>query len=143
MWLGFGILGLVVLSWRAYHNVTEPKCENQIFLDSSSPDRTKRAVVFGRSCTSVQPFTNHATRTGFCTQVSILPAYSALPNRDGNVFGIDCDHDGDLGTQEVNAPLRVRWLSDRELLIRHGAHVKVHHSETEVNGVTIRYKSSS
>jgi len=41
----------------------------------------------------------------------------------------------------VNPPLRVRWLSDRELLVGYGAQMKLRRLEAEVDGVAVRYKT--
>lgn len=140
MRLGAGISLLAVLTWLAYRNLMTPNCENHISLDSTSPDRTKRAVIFLRTCARLERYTRRPIETQVCSQVSILPTYSSLPNSEGNAFAEAWDSESETPAWVGAPPVRVRWLSDHELLVGYASRMKTQHMETEVNGVTVRYK---
>lgn len=96
-------------------------CGNDMRQTVPSPSGRLNAVVFSRDC---------GATTGFSTQVSIIPAGSALPNEAGNTFVIS-------GT----ADLAIQWQTDSALSIQ-GAGGTVFKQEAQVNGVAVRYASA-
>jgi hypothetical protein len=95
------------------------KCKNESISVIASPDGKTKAVVFHRNC---------GANTAPNTQVSVLPAYSELPNIQGNALVLDAD-----------APVEVKWVSDSMLSISGLGAARVSHQLEETNGVSIAY----
>ena len=94
-------------------------CKNESISVIPSPDGKTKAVVFHRNC---------GATTAANTQVSVLPAYSELPNIQGNALVLDAD-----------APIEVKWVSDSMLSISGLGAARVSHQLEEANGVSIAY----
>jgi len=93
-------------------------CSNEPVKVIPSPNGQTKAVVFHRQCGATAPN----------TQVSVLPAYSDLPNIPGNALVLDAD-----------APVEVKWVSDSMLSISGLGAARVSHQQEEANGVSIAY----
>ena len=94
-------------------------CSNEPVTVIPSPNGKAKAVVFHRSC---------GATTAPNTQISVLPAYSELPNIQGNALVLDAD-----------APVEVKWVSDSMLSISGLGAARVSHQLEETNGVSIAY----
>ena|SRR5687768_13111495 len=94
-------------------------CSNEPVTVIPSPDGKAKAVVFHRSC---------GAATGPNTQVSVLPAYSELPNIPGNALVLDAD-----------APVEVTWVSDSSLSVSGLGTARVSKQQETANGVSIAY----
>jgi hypothetical protein len=77
-------------------------CENQIYKEYLSPDKSLKAVVFQRDC---------GATTGFSTQISILNSDENLDNKNGNIFAIK-------GHPDEVAPV-LNWTSKNVLNIQY------------------------
>ena len=95
------------------------KCKNESISVIASPDGKTKAVVFHRNC---------GANTAPNTQVSVLPAYSDLPNIPGNALVLDSD-----------AAVEIKWISDSMLSISGLGTARVSQQQEEANGVTIAY----
>ncbi len=101
--------GVVLLNYT-----TRNLCSNQVFQQIPSPDKAYNAVVFQRSC---------GQTAGFSTEVSILPAGTALSNSvSGNVMDID----GAMATA-----LKVEWTGERALSITYSSSLTVFVNKTQ------------
>lgn len=94
-------------------------CSNDPITVVPSPTGKAKAVVFRRSC---------GATTSPNTQVSVLPAYSELPNIPGNALVLDAD-----------APLEVKWVSDSSLSVSGLGTARASNQQQTVSGVSIAY----
>jgi hypothetical protein len=93
-------------------------CGNEVVSSISSPSHAISAVIFNRDC---------GATTGFSTQVSIVQAGEA-PSGGGNTLILG-------GT----VPLKLRWVSESELLITGLGSARVFKQEQLVTGVSVAY----
>ena len=77
-------------------------------------------MIFNRNC---------GATTGFNTQLSVLAKGDAVPKEAGNTFIAD----GSLA-------LRVRWVSESELVITGFQGAKIFKQEKLANGVAVSYE---
>ena len=94
-------------------------CSNEPATVVPSPNGKSKAVVFHRNC---------GATTDPNTQVSVLPAYSKLPNIPGNALVLDAD-----------APREVKWTSDTSLSVSGLGAARVSNQQQVVSGVSIAY----
>lgn len=94
-------------------------CVNKIEREVASPKRTHKVIQFGRDC---------GATTSSSTQLSIIPVSASLPDEGGNIFIADKDS------------LQVRWLSEKEILIKYHTGAEVFKRDTLYNGFKIRYE---
>jgi hypothetical protein len=94
-------------------------CSNTPVAVTPSPNGKTKAVVFHRKC---------GATTGPNTQVSVLPAYSELPNIPGNALVLDAD-----------ATLAVTWTSDASLSVSGLGAARASKQQEAVNEVSIVY----
>lgn len=104
-------------------------CENTIVQELVSPDGKKKVVVFERSC---------GATTGFSTQVSILPA-SAHARDAGNAFTADTNHGAAPAAEWGGPPVEVKWLTSRDVSLRHHPNARAFTREDVVDGIRIKY----
>jgi hypothetical protein len=121
------VLGFKVLLDRSFGSM----CRNEIFAESLSPDRTKKLVVFQRSC---------GATTGFSTQVSVLSVDAELPNELGNVFVADTDHGIAPSGARGGPELRSHWAGPNSLMIQHHVAARVFKAEPLLKNVEIKYE---
>ena len=93
-------LGILAVLAFLFFLLSANVCENQVFTEVFSPDKTHKAVLFQRDC---------GATTGFSSQVSLLKAGSTLANEGGNVMVVD-------GHPDDNA-ITLTWSSNDELVI--------------------------
>jgi hypothetical protein len=101
-------------------------CLNDVMETKASPDRSKTAILFQRSC---------GATTGFSAQVSILYPGQKLEER-GNIFIADDDHGAAIGELPI---VELAWLEPDHLLIRHHSRARIFKSEGQLSGVRITY----
>lgn len=94
-------------------------CHNEPVAVTPSPGGKTKAVVFHRKCGA-------GTRPN--TQVSVLPAYSELPNIPGNALVLDAD-----------AALEVKWISDSSLSVSGLGTARASKRQQAVNDVAVVY----
>ena len=94
-------------------------CRNVPVAVTPSPDGKTKAVVFHREC---------GADTGANTQLSVLPAYSKLPNIPGNALVLD-----------AAATLQVKWTSDASLTVSGLGTARASKQQKAVNEVSIDY----
>ena len=94
-------------------------CSNKPVAVTPSPTGKTKAVVFHRQC---------GANTAPNTQVSVLPAYSKLPNIPGNALVLDAD-----------ATLDVAWTSDESLSVSGLGTARASKKLEAVNEVAIVY----
>jgi len=94
-------------------------CSNEPVTVTPSPNGKAKAVVFHRNC---------GATTAPNTQVSVLPAYSELPNIPGNALVLDAD-----------APIEIKWISDSSLSVSGLGTARVSNQQKAANGVSIAY----
>ena len=113
-------------------------CGNQELTGLASPDGRRRAVVFERDC---------GATTGFTTQVSVLAAGVALPDRGGNVFSSAFGRDSTRGPVKGGPGggpwVHVRWLATDTLEVRYDARATAFTREPSVAGVAVLFVSDS
>jgi len=104
-------------------------CENQIYKEYLSPNKSLKAIIFQRDC---------GATTSFSTQISILDSDEKLGNKSGNIFIIK-------GYPNEVAPT-LNWESDNKLNIQHslnGNEFKAKNSFGWFNSITITYKTKA
>ncbi len=108
------------------------ECRNEILSELNAPGNAVKYVVFQRDC---------GETTGFSTQVSLIKVGETLKNESGNIFIADTNHHkaptGVGGGPEV----RIKWVSDTHLQIRHHQMVRAFLAERNNNGVRIDYET--
>lgn len=117
MQLGTFVIGAGVL---VALNGCDAGCGNEVASTFESPRGGRIAVVFNRNC---------GATTGFNTQLSVLPKGEASPSEAGNALIAD----GALA-------LRVRWVSESELVVTGHQGAKIFKQEKLANGVLISYE---
>ena len=98
-------------------------CGNEIIVETFSPDKQNKAVLFQRDC---------GATTGFSTQISIINAKKNLPKESGNVFIADGHPD--------DSNVKLQWLSPKKISIEIGLKKKVFKNEHQLNGIEIIYR---
>lgn len=95
-------------------------CGSEIASTIESPRGGHVAVIFNRNC---------GATTGFNTQLSVLAKGDAVPKEAGNTFIAD----GSLA-------LRVRWVSESELVVAGFQGATIFKQEKLTNGVVVSYE---
>jgi hypothetical protein len=111
------LLPLLLLGTLTGCSFSEPV--NTVSEELTSPDKTKRAVLFCRDA---------GATTGFNTQLSILSAEEKLPNEPGNALILD------------HGSARVAWKTDGGLLVTLDRGSRVFKREPQVRGVSLEYR---
>jgi hypothetical protein len=96
------------------------ECSNEPISEVTSPDGTKKIVLFSRNC---------GTTTGFNTQGTILDRGDALPNESGSAFIID------------SGSAKVSWAGDSKIVVTLEEAARAFKKETSDRGVAIEYQS--
>ena len=101
-------------------NGCDAGCGNEVASTIKSPRGGHVAVIFNRNC---------GATTGFNTQISVLAKGDELPNQGGNAFIAD----GSL-------VLRVRWVSESELVVTGFQGAKIFKQEKLAGRVSVSYE---
>jgi len=96
------------------------ECSNEPITEVTSPDGTKKIVLFSRNC---------GATTGFNTQGTILNCGDALPNESGTTFIID------------GGSAKVSWAGDSKIVVTLEGSARAFKKETSDRGVAIEYQS--
>lgn len=94
-------------------------CASNPLYQQTSPNGKVEAIVFNYDC---------GATTGFSTQVSLLPSGKAIDG-PGNVLVTD-------GKNRI----KVKWLSNSEVVIRNTKGLKTYKQLSNYNGVIINYQ---
>ncbi|QBG37146.1 DUF5412 family protein [Litorilituus sediminis] len=122
-------LGILAVLAFLFFLLSANVCENQVFAEQLSPNKTYKAVLFQRDC---------GATTGFSSQVSLLNADSTLANESGNIMVVD-------GHPDNNA-ITLTWSSNDELVIsqaRFSRQYKAEQTWGSFNKISIRYITAS
>ena len=95
-------------------------CGNDPLHGEESPDKSRLAVAFVRSC---------GATTGFSSHVSIVSKDKPIPNEPGNILVV-----------EGKQPLSVKWRSNTELEIELPKESKIHRQVESLGEISIKYK---
>ncbi len=98
----------------------ESECSNELIAEVTSPDGTKKIILFSRTC---------GATTGFNTQGTILNRGDALSNASGSAFIID------------SGSAKVSWAGDSTIIVTLEGSARALKKETSDGGVTIEYQS--
>ncbi|MBB5203599.1 hypothetical protein HNQ51_000892 [Inhella inkyongensis] len=101
-------------------NGCDAGCSNEISSRIESPRGTHVAVVFNRNC---------GATTGLNTQLSVIAKGEAVPEAPANAFIAD----GSLA-------LRVRWVSESELVVAGFDGARIVKQAKLANGVAVSYE---
>lgn len=107
-------------------------CRNEILAESLSPDRTKKLVVFQRSC---------GATTGFSTQASLLSPDAKLPDEIANVFIADTDHGVAPSGVGGGPELRFRWATPNHVMLQHHEAAQVFKAARHFKDTDIKYET--
>jgi hypothetical protein len=105
-------------------------CGNSVLSEAVAPGGQLKAVVFERNC---------GATTDFSTQVSLIEANTALPNRGGNVFGATTDRGRSPSGPGAGPDVKAIWVGPASLRIEHHPMAHVLASSPLVSGVHIQY----
>lgn len=94
-------------------------CGNEVISSIASPAGTFKAIVFNRNC---------GATTGFNTQVSVVPANTALPSEAGNALILN-------GT----VPIEIKWASESALVITGLGAARILKQQVTASGVSVSY----
>lgn len=104
-------------------------CENKQVNEVWSPSRTKRAIIFERSC---------GATTAFIENVSVLWAAETLRDDEaGNIFSADNNH----GAAE-NMRIKVEWNSEEQLLVASPRNARIFLQVSRLGSTYIRYQTT-
>jgi len=125
------IIGAGAAVHRAWDDLDESMCGNELLHENVSPDGKMKVVVFQRDC---------GATTGFSTQASIIPAGDALPKKSGDVFVADTGH-GAAPVGEGGGPeLRVQWLSNERVVLSHHVAARVFKADAKHDEVDVVFE---
>jgi len=116
----------IVILFGLLHFIFDSACQNQVFKEYYSPDKSMTAIVFQRDC---------GATTGFSTQVSILESDEELDNEGGNIFIIK-GHPSDVAPE-------IEWTGNKSITIHHyinGNEFKAENQFGWINSVKITYE---
>lgn len=133
IWFGAVSVVLVVIGAFLFWLVVPDMsglCGNEVILESPSPDREKRLVVFERNC---------GATTDFSTQASVLSISAPLPNEKGNLFISDTGQGAAPAGPGGGPGVTVTWESARSVVLIYHPKARVFKSESDVGGVQVRY----
>ena len=102
-------------------------CENKQLNEVWSPSRTKRAVVFERSCGAATPFIENVS--------ALWVAEKLRDDRGGNIFSADNNH----GAAE-NMRIKVEWNSEEQLLVANPHNARIFLQVSRLGSTYIRYQ---
>ena len=105
-------------------------CRNQILSESLSPARTKKVVIFQRSCGATD---------GFSTQASLISTDAPLANEPGNLFVANTDHGVARSGPGGGPELRYHWAAPNQFFILHHMAARVFKAEDRFKDVEITY----
>jgi hypothetical protein len=129
---GFAIAAVLAgIVWLASSSLETP-CDNTVISELPSPDGSRKAVLFERSC---------GATTGFSSQVSILKPHETA-STSGNALIVDTDHGAAPAGRWGGPPIDMQWTGARELLLSYDARTRVFEQKSKVGDVAIRYSAS-
>ena len=120
------LFGLIFIGLAILFYLLGSACQNQVYKEYLSPDKSLKAVIFQRDC---------GATTGFSTQISIIDANDTLENERGNIYIID-------GHPRTIAPI-LSWKNSELLYIHRSLNGDEHKSESSyglINSIKIRYE---
>lgn len=133
MLLGLGALSLIFIGAITLIASRLPDlCANTVIAEVPSPNAQLKAVVFGSDC---------GATTDFSTQVSVLPAASALENEGGNVFVADTNRGRAPSWKSGGPEVRFRWVSDTNIELQYHQLARVARSNHSAEGVEVVYST--
>jgi hypothetical protein len=127
-------VAVAVIGFNAWMYFTWPDlpllpCENTEVARTPSPDGKRDAVLFTRRCSGTK---------SVGSQVSILAAGAALPNKSGNAF---VANGGKIRAEWGGPRVSLAWTGPTALAVTRDVTAEVYKSEAEAGGATITYQS--
>ncbi len=133
LWLGAGFTVLAAVGvfavWLFLKDLPDP-CGNTEIAEYTSPDGTKKLVVFERDC---------GATTGFNTHASLLNDDAELGDEGGNLFAAGSNREAAASGPSGGPDLKAFWRDARHLVLSHHPKVHVFRSEREADGVHVQY----
>lgn len=126
---GFIVAGLGIAAALVFV-MLDGMCGNSLLSESTSSDRSVKAVVFQRDC---------GATTGFSTQISVMNNDSVLPNQSGNLFIADTDQGRAPSGAGGGPEVRVAWIGPRSLRVEYHQDARVFLNEHARLGVAAEY----
>ncbi len=134
LWIKLVIVVFVALSAMVFvggYFLLNAGCVNEILYAEKSPDGSLEAVVFQRAC---------GATTDFSTQVSIFRSWLPRGNSSGNIFTSDTAHGKAPSGKGGGPDVKIRWASEKELIVVHPGTARVFRSEPSWGSVKITYE---
>ena len=127
-----GTMGLMtaIYMFTFHFDLGEGLCGNTEVNRLASPDGTREAVLFERSC---------GATTDFSSQVSIVARGESIGRNSGNALIVDTDH-GAASAGPWGGPLvEMLWTGNENLTLRYSPKAAVYASPQLAGGVRIRH----
>ena len=125
------LAGITLVGFFLFLNsMTSGWCGVQPLSATLSPDARHQVVTFEYDC---------GATTDFSTQVSLLQAGAGLPNRPGNVIGLDAYGDSAPRGPGGGPIVRVKWLGIDSLEVSFDQRARVLFQNHIVHRVRISY----
>jgi hypothetical protein len=123
------VIGFNVWMYYTWPDLPLLPCANTEVSRAASPDGTQDAVLFTRACSGTK---------SVGSQVSILPAGAALPNKSGNAL---ISNGGKVRASWGGPNVTLSWTAPAALTIAHDPSAEIYKSEAQVGGVAVTYQA--
>jgi len=110
-------------------------CATTVIDQVASPSGKLKAVVFQIDC---------GATSGFNSQIAIVPGNKAISERGAlpkSFFAADGDHGRAPDGKEHGPELRLNWLSDSSLEVKHHELARIIRAEKSSKGVAVDYRT--
>lgn len=121
------VIGFNVWMYYTWPDLPLLPCENTEVARAPSPDGKLDAVLFTREC---------ATTKSVGSQVSLIGAGEALPNKSANAF---VSNGGEVRAAWGGPRVSLEWTGPAALTVTRDPTAEVYKSEAEVAGAAITY----
>lgn len=121
VFIGLFAIGIYIVA-RDFADI----CINDFFKEYSSPDKTKKVVIYERDC---------GATTTWNTHISILDYHKQFDGKDENIFSI-------RGRPAEVAP-NITWIDNKNIIIHHkvnGKEIKIKNKHGWINPIKIIYE---
>lgn len=131
VWVLGGIV-FIALAYFAWHTISPLfSCANTTITTTSSPDATKKAVVFIEDCGGAVG--------GEATDLSIIDSSHTISNSDsGNAMRIVVDNGN-----EPSPAITTQWQNSKTLLVYYGNSAQILSEVPEVDGVDLNFATTT
>jgi hypothetical protein len=123
------VIGFNVWMYYTWPDLPLLPCENTEVSRAPSPDGKLDAVLFTRRCSGTK---------SVGSQVSVIEAGAALPNKSGNAF---VSNGGKVRAEWGGPKVSLAWTGPAALSVTRDATAEVYKSESRVAEATIAYRA--